>query len=456
MAKIMIFIFAVFLLVIQTTSAQPPNTELSCQYQETRLSEEAFSFLYSEEGNKYDTPISLQDFKQGFSNESTCQCLTSFDIVSSIDKDIRVNINYELSLFSENKENVTVIERKKIHNLRKSSSKPNTNYDGGKICRGSCEISQNSIKYEFLETENTQGKWEKVEERVCQECNGHTCFNDGDTCSAAIDCGGRYCVENYCSSMKGVCYNGDCRCDSDEVQCYNEDRCVKVEQIANGNSPSCRKEECISQYIDNSTGHCQKSPEQLTEEFLKTGKSISILFALVVMSLTLGWFFFWKGKLTKKLLNEEEQKRIANRIEELKEDLKKKEHDMELGEKKRIKKAQQKNKKGLEDLEKGKKSVKKASEDLEKEKEKFKGIRLTPFSNIFNYKVTINEDGYEVFANSGKEFHRWWFKHKHNRKIKSGYEIHHKNFNKRDNRIENLVELTHEKHMELHHNRYNK
>ena len=63
-------------------------------------------------------------------------------------------------------------------------------------------------------------------------------------------------------------------------------------------------------------------------------------------------------------------------------------------------------------------------------------------------------EGYEVFANSGKLFHRWWFEHNHDRKIKKGHEIHHKNLNKRDNRIENLVELSPKEHERLHKQRY--
>ncbi|MFC1697745.1 HNH endonuclease [Nanoarchaeota archaeon] len=75
----------------------------------------------------------------------------------------------------------------------------------------------------------------------------------------------------------------------------------------------------------------------------------------------------------------------------------------------------------------------------------------------------VLDNGYIRFANSildkskkGKYFHIWNFEQKNNRKVRPGYEIHHKNFRKWDNNIKNLQELTKEEHKKTHINRYNK
>ena len=92
--------------------------------------------------------------------------------------------------------------------------------------------------------------------------------------------------------------------------------------------------------------------------------------------------------------------------------------------------------------------------ELKEEKEILDKERLTPFTNKQGHRVHINENGYEVFDRDGNLFHKWWFKHKNNRWIKEGYEIHHIDFNKRNNEIDNLEEITPEEHHKKHLERY--
>ncbi len=73
----------------------------------------------------------------------------------------------------------------------------------------------------------------------------------------------------------------------------------------------------------------------------------------------------------------------------------------------------------------------------------------------------ILDNGYLRFKKSlidpsekGKSYHRWIFEKEHGRKIKPGYEIHHKDFCKLNNDIDNLEELSIEEHKEKHRNIY--
>ena len=72
----------------------------------------------------------------------------------------------------------------------------------------------------------------------------------------------------------------------------------------------------------------------------------------------------------------------------------------------------------------------------------------------------ILENGYLRFAEScldsnkrGEFFHIWRFK-KYHGKIKPGYEVHHRDFNKLNNSIKNLQEVSSKEHKILHQNRF--
>lgn len=63
--------------------------------------------------------------------------------------------------------------------------------------------------------------------------------------------------------------------------------------------------------------------------------------------------------------------------------------------------------------------------------------------NVFKKFIDIDEDGY-VYE------HRLKMVKDKGRAIRDGYEIHHLNGDKTDNRIENLVEVTRQEHAEYH------
>jgi len=90
----------------------------------------------------------------------------------------------------------------------------------------------------------------------CWECDSAICINDCEPCNQSSQCGGGYCVENYCSNSTSCC-RGDCRCDENELQCNNS--CKEKFSLPNGMVP-CDRLECTSSYINSSTGLCDVFP----------------------------------------------------------------------------------------------------------------------------------------------------------------------------------------------------
>ena len=65
-------------------------------------------------------------------------------------------------------------------------------------------------------------------------------------------------------------------------------------------------------------------------------------------------------------------------------------------------------------------------------------------------KTYVGNDGYRHYANSGKSVHRAVGRKKLGGTIYKGYDIHHKNENKLDNRPSNLRAVRHARHASHH------
>jgi hypothetical protein len=76
---------------------------------------------------------------------------------------------------------------------------------------------------------------------------------------------------------------------------------------------------------------------------------------------------------------------------------------------------------------------------------------INPNSPLFERGQFIDENGYARYKDTNKLVHRHVAeKYIVGRKLLSGEDVHHKNRNKLDNRIENLQVMNHENHMLMH------
>jgi hypothetical protein len=100
----------------------------------------------------------------------------------------------------------------------------------------------------------------------CKDCLGKTCLNDGEFCNLSQECGSGFCIRGYCSASED-CFNNDCKCASDEIQCTDNKRCMKISSVPIDVKPGCGLyQECVTSYMNATTGLCSKSPTQLQEE----------------------------------------------------------------------------------------------------------------------------------------------------------------------------------------------
>ena len=65
-------------------------------------------------------------------------------------------------------------------------------------------------------------------------------------------------------------------------------------------------------------------------------------------------------------------------------------------------------------------------------------------------KTVINKAGYSVFEDSGNLYHRWVIGKKYPKMDLNGFDVHHVNHDKQDNRKENLILLKPDDHRHLH------
>lgn len=93
-------------------------------------------------------------------------------------------------------------------------------------------------------------------------------------------------------------------------------------------------------------------------------------------------------------------------------------------------------------------------ETLEAELKKSKILRETPRLNQQGYRVTSDEEGYEIY--NGEKFNRFWYRKNYNLSINEieGFHIHHIDGNRRNNEIWNLIKLSQGEHSTIH--RFNK
>jgi hypothetical protein len=133
--------------------------------------------------------------------------------------------------------------------------------------------------------------------------------------------------------------------------------------------------------------------------------------------------------------------------------------DDELALSEQIDKLRQRNKTKTEaknsEIDEQTKTIDAANDKLKSATERYEKTIVDTYAKQ-GYKVHIR-NGYVAFDNTGNYFHIWKYESHHNKKVKPGHEIHHKDFNKLNNDINNLLELTREEHDRIHNERaYNR
>lgn len=284
---------------------------------------------------------------------------------------------------------------------------------------------------EYLESEDVSilNKEIITYKDICKLCLGKLCLNDGAKCSNNLQCGGGYCIYGKCNT-KNACYNNNCNCSEDEFQQGNN-LCVKRAVLEIGLKPQYDAKECITQYVNPETGLCAKSLMQIKED--RNNLLTKIIWYMSFIALFLFSIFIlvkYKIKLKFAYFN--------YKLKQIRSDRKYTEKQL--------------NKKHLRNTEK-KKYVSELKKLEQQEKNYLDKIRIykatTRLDSTFKkWQVLINDSGYEIFPN-GQLFHLWYYK-KFIGKIPLGYEIHHKDWDKRNNSKENLQLLTKEEHKKIH------
>jgi hypothetical protein len=267
--------------------------------------------------------------------------------------------------------------------------------------------------------------------------SGTCSLKSGELCNINSECGSALCLGNVkrCNIIDtNTCYNNDCECDSNQFQ-YNNQKCYLVGKMETGFKPeSGDPRECSTGYI-NDDGLCAHT----LGYFL--GWWLGIIAFIVIIALFV--YFKFKGKI-----NDGDIKRISLELELLKE----RQQDFNLEEEKLKKLQSIKNKTEIQ-----KKEIKQMNKEINIEREKLKNNkkrleeeRLTPYKNKQGHLVHLNEDGYEIFDDSKKIYHRWWYEKRSKTIIPKGYEIHHRDGVRTNNNIKNLQLVTKEEHDKIH------
>jgi hypothetical protein len=314
-----------------------------------------------------------------------------------------------------------------------------------------------SIYFEISNIEeNTRTYSEEIE--VCKKCDGKTCLNDNERCKLNSECGSGICnLAGFCGHKKIVdCPNGKLNC--------NNETCLLPSSKKTGEGYNCIWE-CESGVGEE--GACKRGLRDNLIFFIRILLGFGIAGYFIIKSFhKKGWArkereIIQKAEIEAKKIISKSQKdleKINHEIldKENKKDKLKEELNSLKSKKSNSEKIRSEIIRLNDEIENLSEKQKEKRNRLKEEREKLTKERLTPFTNKQGYKVYINEEGYEVLERTGTLFHRWWFEHNKNRKIKPGYEIHHKDFNKRNNNIKNLKEITHDQHRELHYKRYKK
>lgn len=303
-------------------------------------------------------------------------------------------------------------------------------------------IENESIRYAFVVPSGLTVQNDLIERKVpvCRQCLGKQCLNDKQPCSTNLECGSGICsIGGYCDKTRVV------DCPSGTLNCLDKSCLVPhTKKISEGYM--CEWE-CASGY--GVQGVCKKTQIQELKESLSwlAGMLLLVAIGLIILQVVKRKEIIKSGWRKRAEIIRDAEKNYQQKHEQI-EELQERLNDLNY----QIRKARSQS----EVLDSTKREQEKVIEKIEKlreqeelEKDKLTKERLIPYHNKYGHTVHINENGYEVFENSGNLVHLWvWRQFKG--QIPPGYEVHHKDRKKLNNDISNLELMTIEEHRRIH------
>jgi hypothetical protein len=407
---------------------------LECQYKDTETyieNEEVFYY----NGQRIGSNLNLSDLVKVQIDGSTIK------VTNNLEVPITLNVKYQR------------LAGGSCVNEQRSAMITVNPLDFGTI-EDSCSLSL--IKYSFAEPNVIFSRVKTVEKKreVCKQCAGKQCLDDGEKCSIDDECGSSICnIAGYCGNSKTVpCQDGLMNC--------NNKSCLKPSTKTGGEAYNCIWE-CKSNKGEN--GICKWRTIDLVMIISLLTCVIGVASFFIVKLIRRGPIIKGAKKDAEEIINnaQKEAQNIINKaqiaLKNINDELKTK-----LEEKEKLKTEMVSLKGQKEEADKIRKELNKTNEEInilkEKKQSEIKEI-LESYEIRYGHKFKL-ENGRIKFVKSwldpnkeGEFFHIWWFKQYHG-KIKSGYDIHHKDFDPLNNDIDNLEEMEHNKHMELHKHRH--
>ncbi|MBU0760790.1 MAG: HNH endonuclease, partial [Nanoarchaeota archaeon] len=420
---------------------------LECQYKVNETYQEFGNYLFDSNGDYFGEPLILKDFVSEYMNLEGCSPVPSFKIYNQYDFPVNLHIVY--TLFHPRINTYYPESERKMESEIEIAPYSEERIDSTCLDIGTNQILEESISYTITgEKELILKKGNRQMQReICKICpSGKQCLNDNSLCNSDNECGSLICnIAGFCGNTKVMtCPNGLMNC--------NNQSCLYPSIKESGEGYSCVWE-CKSG--SGKSGICERDFRENL-----------IFLVFILIGLGIGLYFIFKSFYKKSW--EKEESRIIKEAEEKAEEIissaknKLKRLSDEIEKSEKLKTEINSLKRGSIEARKIKKELEETNESIQKERIRQKeeiDNTLEAYGKRYGHRFVLDNKGYIRFAKGfisagiGGYLHRWIYKNAHG-KINDGYEIHHKDFNKFNNEINNLEELTPKEHQDKHLNRH--
>ena len=429
--KLLLYLF-VFLIISSIAYA------VGCQYPETEdFFESEKALVYPNSETKAGEDLIFLGFTEGQIVSFTIQNPNTFDVM--------VVLNYTIEGTGGGN-----IQHGKWISVESDTQVTNVCSENGDII-GNCTFIKESLEY-YVSKPKLMYPGEAQLKKTRTICPKK---NDGQPCSTNQECGSKVCnFAGYCGNFT-ICPEG---------------------------TTNCMDQSCLAPGVKeiNETYFCEwecKSGRG-KDGICKRGWIPTIVFTIIIIFLvSISVFFVIKifDKKERDRKKEQSKKEADDKAEEILGNAKQEANKI-------IKEAQKELVKINRDLDHKRSEKEKLNSKLHKtEEDKKKLIKLN--EDIKKLKNKVNNEnkellegykekhGHEFFLDNGyvrfkkswrhpdqkgQFFHIWWFEHNHKRKVRLAHQIHHIDFDKKNNDLSNLEELSIYEHKQKHKTRFYK